>query len=108
MSDDPDADVVDEDDDSDEIPRQRKLADNRLLRASGRCPDDRSPMQPTGYAYSFDEDSVGPNDWLIVYRCPLHPEELIPLWQPEYRSLFEEILAEVNPDDLPMVGSALD
>jgi hypothetical protein len=88
------------------LPSHRKLTDERLRQAWARCPDDDTVLVPTGDAYSSDAtDSSSP--WAIAFRCPLHPDEIIRLWQPELQPLIDEVLAGVDVCALPIVGPGL-
>lgn len=82
---------------------RRRLTDDRLLRASARCPDDGRPMAPTGRAYSMDTAPVGPQSWLVAFRCPLHADETIPVGGPDLYPLLAEVLDGVDVAALPVV-----
>lgn len=81
---------------------RRRLRDSRLKQASARCPDDNSPLVPTGQALS---DVVWPTreDWYVEFFCPLHSDERLSLWRPELQPLIDQVLHGVHIADLPLL-----
>ena len=85
----------------------RRLSDDRLHRAISACPDDGTPLVPTGDAYS-PYGSVDPGKhWRVAFRCPLHPDETLRIWSRALQPLLDEVLAGVNTSTLPMVDASL-
>lgn len=82
----------------------RLLHDERLKQAYVTCPDDETPMVPTGDAYSNEEAGTS---WTIAFRCPKHPGEIIRVWRPAVQPLLEEVLRGVDVAALPLVGPNL-
>lgn len=63
-------------------------------------------MNPTGDAYSEGLDQAV-DDWMIAYRCPEHPDEIILLGQRGMHALLTEVLEDVDVSALPVVGPGL-
>ena len=78
----------------------RKLHDERLREVWALCPDDREVLVPTGDMYSSDEDG---RFWSVGFRCSLHSDEILRIWQPEFQPLIDEVLTGVDVASLPFV-----
>lgn len=78
----------------------RKLHDERLREVYALCPDDGHVLVPTGDLYSSDETG---RSWSVAFRCPLHDDEILRIWRPEFQPLIDEVLAGVDVSALELV-----
>jgi hypothetical protein len=69
--------------------------DPRLLGLRANCPDDGTPMDPTGEIVNASDDGDAPF-WMAGFRCPLHADEVVRLWQPEFDPIIEAVLADAS------------
>ena len=83
---------------------RRKLTDSRLFEVYAECPDeDGAILVPTGDMYSLDT-ATPPVGWVIGFRCPNRPDEVIEMWRPEFQPLIDEILDGIDIAELPIIG----
>lgn len=85
------------------LPDRRRLADPRLHEAWAKCPDGDGILVPTGVMYTTDP-GIPPAGWVLAFRCPAHPDEVLQLWRPELQPLIDEVLGGIDLSSLPLVG----
>jgi hypothetical protein len=82
----------------------RTRVDERLRQLRALCPDDGEVMTATGEMIDTSDDPDAPS-WVAGFVCPLHPDEVIRLWRPEFHRVIAAVQG-ASPRTLNLVRVA--